>query len=583
MAATRLLLFGLLVAAAPAWAARLEIPLRVPLELVQKSLAAQLPASPDAVYREGPCRYLKLDAPALDAAAGELRLATPGSAALGVELFGRCQTAADWQGTMRVRLVPWIGEDARLRLRIVDSRLDDARGRRGVPLLWNLAKSQVHPRLQQFSYDLGASRAMLLSVLRGAAPALQAVQLLQPRVEPKQIVVPLAIDIPDAWLASAAAGATAPSSSTQPLTENELEALDRALQPWDAFLAYVIKQTARDNPKLRQRLFTLLLDSRYRLAEILGGDTAPGPEPVRTLFIEAWGELHGILADARYSLFIDAGDALVALDRAAPGASAAISADGLRQLARSLAPDAAGDPLAYDWSVDPELGRLFDVPEPAKSADAPVETSWLDFLIRNAYAGERALDRWIPTREELALYEPRIHAALQRAASAELERAALAAPYDAMYRNLVPTTALVESCWRQYVKKGGKASYLRSRSGSIGIMQINQVVWRGFYDLQRLRWDTAYNIRAGAQILMRYTKDYAIPYAEKSGEPSHVPRATYAVYNAGPRAVGRFAKNPPHPREQRVDEHLWKLYQGLAAGGQADLRTCGVSSISAAQ
>jgi hypothetical protein len=55
------------------------------------------------------------------------------------------------------------------------------------------------------------------------------------------------------------------------------------------------------------------------------------------------------------------------------------------------------------------------------------------------------------------------------------------------------------------------------------------------------------------------------------------------VYNAGPRAVGRFAKNPPHPREQRVDEHLWKLYQGIAAGGQADLRSCGVGSISASR
>jgi soluble lytic murein transglycosylase-like protein len=126
-------------------------------------------------------------------------------------------------------------------------------------------------------------------------------------------------------------------------------------------------------------------------------------------------------------------------------------------------------------------------------------------------------------------------------------------------------------------------SYLRSQSGSIGIMQINQVVWRGFYDVQRLRWDTAYNVRAGAQILMRYTKDYAIPYALKSGDPNHAPRAVYAVYNAGPRAVGRFAKSPPHPREQRVDEHLWKLYQGISSGAQPDLRSCSVGSVTAAQ
>ena len=583
MPAIRLFLC-LLLAAPAAWAGRLEIPLRVPLAAVQKSLAAQLPASPNAIYREGPCRFLNLEAPALDTAEGELRLATPGSAAVGVELFGRCQNAADWQGTLHARLVPHIDRAGHLRLRIVDSRLVDSRGRKGVPLVWKLARDQVHPRLESFSYDLGASRETLLSVLRGIAPALENLQLLAPRVEGKQIVVTLALDFPDAWLASAAAGASAPSTPAAPLTEAELEALDRTLQPWDAFLAHVIKQVARDNenPELRQRLFTLLLDSRYRLAEILAGDAAPAGDPVRALFIEAWGELRAILADARYSLFIDAGDALLALDRAAPGLGATISADGLRQLARSLNPGATGDPLAYDFAVDPELGKLFDVQEPPRS-ELPPERSWLEFFIRSAYASEQPLDRWVPTRDQLAIYEPRIGALLQKAAATELERVALPAPYDRMYRSMVPTTALIESCWRQYVTKGGKVRYLRSQSGSIGIMQINQVVWRGFYEVQRLRWDTAYNARAGAQILMRYMKDYAIPYAQKSGEPNHVPRAAYAVYNAGPRAVGRFAKNPPHPREQRVDEHLWKLYQGIAAGGQADLRNCGVTSVSAAQ
>ena len=599
----------LLVIATPAWAGRLEIPLRVPLEAVQKALAQELaasPAAPNVVYREGPCRFLNLDAPALAAAEGQLSLASPGSAALGVELFGRCQNAADWQGTMHVRLVPYIDEDGRLRLRILDSRLSDARGRKGVPLVWDFAKNQVHPRLQRFSYDIGASRAALLSVLRGAAPgehaaalelALTQMQVLQPRVAATEIVVPVAIEIPDAWLAAApaAASGTAASAPAAPLTEAELDALDVALQPWDAFLAYSIKQIALDSEsaELRQRLFTLLLDSRYRLVAILSGDAPATGDPVRELFLEAWSDLRTILAQAqrertldpsllRYVLFIDAGDALFALDRAAPGLGVRPSTDGLRQLARALRPGVAGDPLAYDWAVDPELGRLFDVREPPKSEAAP-ERSWLDFFISSAHAAGQPLDRWVPTRDELSTYEPRIAELLQKAADTELQRTALAAPYDRMYRSMVPTTALIESCWRQYAVRAGKVSYLRSQSGSIGIMQINQVVWRGFYDVQQLRWDTAYNARAGAQILLRYMKDYAIPYAQKSGDPAHAPRAAYAVYNAGPRAVGRFAKNPPHPREQRVDEHLWKLYRGLAAGAPPDLKSCGVASVSASQ
>ena len=614
MAALRSLLLCLALAplASPAWAGRLEIPLRVPIEAVQKSLAAQLAASPrssGAVYREGPCRFVYLDTPALAGAAGELRLSAAGTGAIGAELFGRCRNAADWDGTLDVRLVPRIDEDGRLRLHIVDSRLADTRGRRGVPLVWELAKNRVHPRIERYSYDLGASRAALLSVLRGAAPAehaaalelaLSQMQVLAPRVEAREIVVPVAIEIPDAWLAatpSAAAGGTAPAQAAAPLTESELDALDKTLQPWDAFLAWSVKQVALDSEsaELRQKLFTLLLDSRYRLAAILAGDAPPGPDPARELFLEAWSEMRAILAEAqrerqldpsllRYALFIDAGDALFALDRAAPALGIRPSTDGLRQLARSLRPGASEDPLAYDWAVDPELGRLFGVREPPKSADAPVETSrWLDFLVRSAHAADRPLDRWIPTREELAAYEPRVHEVLLRAAASELERSSLAAPYDAMYRSMVPTTALIESCWRQYVLRAGKVSYLRSRSGSIGIMQINQVVWRGFYEVQRLRWDTAYNARAGAQILMRYMKDYAIPYAAKKGDPALAPRAAYAVYNAGPRAVGRFLKKPPHPRESRVDNHLWNLYQGIAAGGQADLRSCGVTSVTATQ
>ena len=125
-------------------------------------------------------------------------------------------------------------------------------------------------------------------------------------------------------------------------------------------------------------------------------------------------------------------------------------------------------------------------------------------------------------------------------------------------------------------------SYLRSAAGSVGIMQINQHVWRGFYDVERLRWDTAYNARAGAKILLRYVKDYAIPYAEQSGEPKDVPRAAYAVYNAGPRAVGRFNRSPRHAREARVDDRLWHLYQGIAAGGHVDLANCAVMDVKSA-
>jgi transglycosylase-like protein with SLT domain len=617
MTRLRLLAASLILFTPCALAARLEIPLRVPLEPLRQALAAQLAVSrtaPSLIYREGPCRYLNLEKPALEAVDGRLRLVGPGSAALGVELFGRCQNAARWKGTMEFTLAPQLDSAGRLRMRIVDSKLTNAGGDAALGFIWDFSKRYVHPRLERFNYDLGVSRAALASIMRGAAPAQHAaeleaavkqLQVLEPRIEAKAVVVPVALELPDAWLAAPAAPVAAAPAA--PLTEAELEALERALEPWDAFLLYSIKQVALDseNPALRKRLFTLLLESRYRLTEILSGDAPAGGDPLRELFVDAWEELRAILADGqrdgaldasllRYAAFIDAGDALLALDRAAPGLGMTLSADGLRQLARSLRPGAAGDPLAYDWAADPQLGRLFGVeaiPDseapPSSPPPSPPTRSFLDLFVARAYAadpgGEKALDRWLPARDELDAYEARVGQLLKKTAAAELQRASLAAPYDSIYRNMVPTTALIESCWRQYATRGGKLSYLRSGSGSIGIMQINQIVWRGFYQLERLRWDTAYNARAGAQILMRYVKDYAVPYAEKSGDPNNVPRAAYAVYNAGPRAVGRFDKEKKHPREQRVDEHLWTLYRGIAAGGQADLRTCDVTTAAASR
>jgi hypothetical protein len=610
MTLIRLLTFCCLIFSAPGGlAGRLEIPLRVPFEPIRQALSAQLAASserPNVIYREGPCRYLNLETPKLDVLNGQLRFVGPGSAALGVELFGNCQNAAAWRGSMQFTLAPRLDSAGRLRMRIVDSKLTDAGGSPALGFIWELSKRHLHPRLERFSYDIGASRAALLAIIRSAAPpehgaalelALNQLRVLEPRVQTTHIVIPIVIEIPDAWLTAP----PPPSAPTAPLTEAELEALDKALQPWDAFLVYSLKQVALDSEDsaLRKRLFTLLLESRYQLTAILSGDAPTAGDPLRVLFIDAWNELRTILADAqrdgvldasllRYAAFIDAGDALLGLDRAAPGLGMRLSADGLRQLARSLRPGAIGDPLAYDWAVDPQLRRLFDVediPSLQPAPSPPPTKSWLDLFITGAHATTEhtALDRWVPKRDELDAYEARIGDLLQKTSATELQRANLAAPYDKIYRNLVPTTALIESCWRQYVLRGGKVSYLRSGTGSVGIMQINQVVWRGFYEIERLRWDTAYNTRAGAQILMRYMKDYAIPYAERSGDLNHVPRAAYAVYNAGPRAVGRFNKTPRHPREERVDEHLWTLYQGIASGGQADLRTCGLNTTAASR
>src|SRR4051812_36826884 len=533
----------------------------------------------------------------LEAAETGLLLVAPGKAMFGAEVLGKCASAADWVGTARFILAPRVDNAGVLRVRILDSTLVDARGDKAAPaLIWEHAKRPIQARIEGFSYDLGASRSALLKLLRDVTPPAQVaameamvnqLHVLEPRIEKTHVVVPIALEIPDAWLAGAASAAAGQTSPAAPLSEAEVDALEKALEPVDAFLLYSIRQIAADSSsaELRQRLFTLLLDSRYELSAILSGEqrgsASAASDPARTLFIDSWNQLRAILADARrdgtldpsllrYALFIDAGDALLALDKAAPALGMTLSADGLRQLARSLRPNESGDPLAHEWGVDPQLLELFHIEA------LPAKTSSSGFFIKVAATDEPSLDHWVPSRSELSEYSARIGALLKTTAASELQRASLSAPYDRMFTSLVPTTALIESCWRQYIVRAGKVTYLRSASRSVGMMQVNQHVWRGFYDVERLRWDTAYNARAGAQILLRYVKDYAIPYAQKSGNATDVPRAAYAVYNAGPRAVGRFAKAELHPREARVDEKLWSLYQGVASGGRVDLENCAV-------
>src|SRR5690349_3238650 len=257
----RLLLIFLFLATQPVLGAQLEIPLRVPLKGVQEALKSALGPS---LYRAGPCRYLDLGEPRLEAAQGALRLSGPGNGTLGVEIGGTCRRAVAWRGAVDFTLVPRIDEAGRLRMKILDSGLSHAST--GINMLWDLGKRQAHARLEHVSYDLGASREALRGLLRSAVPpnqvaamesVLDDMRVLAPRVEGNEIVVPVALELPAVWIA-------APDAvSAAPLTEAEMDALDEALQPWDAFLVYIVRQAAADgqDAMLRQRLFTLLLDS----------------------------------------------------------------------------------------------------------------------------------------------------------------------------------------------------------------------------------------------------------------------------------------------------------------------------------
>ncbi|HZR81514.1 MAG TPA: hypothetical protein VFD92_10500 [Candidatus Binatia bacterium] len=207
---------------------------------------------------------------------------------------------------------------------------------------------------------------------------------------------------------------------------------------------------------------------------------------------------------------------------------------------------------------------LLGVPE-ASAALLPVSIT--DEVVRQ-------LNRWAPSRADVDRYLPLVHGLLTTVVDERLRGDGLAARFHALYRRLVPATAWQESCWRQFVERSGKLVPLRSKVGSIGMMQVNQTVWRGFYDLSGLRGDIRYNARAGSEILSRYLKEYVSDDAQAKTSDADLASWTYAVYNGGPAQLRRFQKGKMSPRERAVDAAFRDKLAKVATGDPLVVAEC---------
>jgi hypothetical protein len=385
---------------------------------------------------------------------------------------------------------------------------------------------------------------------------------------------------------------------------------------------------------LREQLLVILLDSRFRLVSALASPQVEDqPDPVRLLFLDNWKRLRDAIRGAarrgtlgsralEFLSFISAGDALFALDEAAPALGMRISADDLRQLARIMAPKATGDPLEYNFDEDPELREIFKVPKPPESggveanlenpieptptatatpspspspAPSPAATSLLDKLIdamtpleaaaappktsardpdSRAKALAQKLRRTVVDENNVHDYEPAMRQLLELSARRELVRSPHQAALSPMFVALVKSTAWQESCWRQFIRVGNQVRWLESSTGDIGVMQVNKYVWRGLYNLDSLKWDVLYNAGAGTEILMRMLR-YAME--KRGGAPGRdldgLARSAYAAFNGGPEAYNRWRRFKPGPA-RRIDAAFWKKYAALRDGYSLDILAC---------
>ena len=602
-----LALLACVVTATAAAARQVTVPLHFDHELIRQALLAQIYTSQSGkaiLWDDGTgCGFLKLREPAISTAGGRIRVVTRGEARVGTAVGNQCLAPLQWDGFIEVLEDPQISADQKvLQFRVVESNVYDQEWKKRFVTgkLWDLVKRYVQPRFEAVRIDLNAPAADLRDVLplivgRGDAECIAAmldsIHLTDATVNDTGVTIALGFAVSDV---TPAAGPTPEPT----LTAAELQRWEEAWQRWDAFLTFVVKQLGHDTAAkdLHQALLDVLVDAHFDILEALAPSQPGEPDPTRALFLKTWERLAPVVKRSaatmpgttalRYLSFIAAGDALAALDQMGPDIGLDISADGLRRLARIVAPLSAEDPLAYTTAVDPDLRQLFGfgtpLPPPDLS-DAPTDQAWWRQLlgVTRAFAAEdkpslKGLERWIADREEIDTYLQAVHEVLDETAHKTLSNSDLEERYRDVYRRLVLAAAWQESCWRQFVRANGKVTYMKSAVGSTGMMQVNEHVWRGFYDLRGLRWDIHYNGRAGAEILMRYLQDYAIAHDEdkQPGGIDNLARATYAVYNGGPGQLTRYRKKNEKKTLQRIDKLFWEKYQAVSAGKEMDVSRC---------
>lgn len=599
--------------------AEVVIPLTVPFDFLTVGVNKQFNTAPGGVeeisYNKN-CRYLYLDHPQFNHQKELVRFVIHGRGSAGAEFFGKCLSPVRWSGFIEILATPSITANWQLHLNVEHSNLYDEAWKKGLLMrpIWNAVQSFVLPSLTSFNIDLTPPRDETLSLLHAFLPASSSAQLDAVfrsatarviRVDDQGVHLGLALALPD----SPNQTISPRTASAAPLSPEELAVVKQELEQWDAFLVFVLKNIGMDieDPDIRAQLLELLLASRYEVLPILAGESSElAGDPVRTLFVETWNRLQEIILTAeqrgivmnnavRYVSFIRAGDVLLTIDRAAPGIGLEISAGGLRRLARILQPELKVDPLQYDLAPDPVLRELFGFPEKLPKEepldpvpeDAAPPLSLFD-AIGSVYAAEysqsdelaalrKRLNRWVPADSELSEYRATMNKLLLINTEQELQSNSLESHYKPLISNLARATALKESCWRQFVSKQKEITYLHSSSGSIGLMQINPYVWRGFYNVEQVKWNVSYNAEAGIEILLQYLIRYAIN-EEKTSSIDNIARSTYSIYNSGPKAIGRYRKTTSSEREKKVDFRFWEIYQGFKADGEVDLFHCTVKT-----
>lgn len=498
----------------------------------------------------------------------------------------RCLFPVSFDGYLTARQQPLLDPETwQLQFITVSSHLE-TRSRRPARLadfIWQQVQKLLPELLAPIVIDLSVPQKDLGMFLNAILPkdkpeeVLEVIQSLRPgpiEIRKTHLSFLQQMDIPETIYKKAAP--TPPPVFSQ----KQKQAFVDHWETWDAFMVQMISSLALRplDDDDRKILLDLLLRLRHAFSRELDNPNPDREDFVRTQFILSWERLSPVfrkhLKEAKtasilgYLAFFSAADTLVALDRLGPLLGLDISRQGLQQLATLLS-EGSIPPLTYDPDISPALIKTLGIGKTSgreTGVRLHLKQGWSQLrrmgTVSKAWADTQddppgSPWEWILQGGPAARFLEKTTSLLTLQAEKRLRETRIPKARHTMYRRMVLTTAWQESCFRQFVLGNDDITYLRSyNQTSVGIMQINERVWRGIYDLQKLRWDIAYNAMTGCEILELYFNRYAMPWMnrqpDRDWDDGFLAGMLYAMYSGGPGHLEKYV----HRRTQTGSSYL---------------------------
>ena len=532
--------------------------------------------------KEG-CQIVMVSDPRFREADGSLFIDMRVHVRYGFSAGRRCLSPVFFDGYLTARQQPFLDPETwQLRFTTLSSHLENRyrQPARLADFIWQRVQGLLPGLLAPIAIDLGVPQKELGLFLKAVLPkdkpeeVLTVIQSLRPgpiEIRKTHLSFLQQMDIPET-IYQKAVPAPPPVFSPQ-----QKHAFIDAWETWDAFMVHMITALASRSLTDDEQdiLLDLVLRLRHAFSRELDNPDPDGQDFVRNQFIQSWEILSPVfrkhLKEAKtpsmlgYLAFFSAADTLMTLDRLGPLLGLDISRQGLHQLAILLA-EGRTPLLTYDPDISPLLiktlgiGRISDREAGLRShlkqarllllRMGTVSEVWADTMDHDP----GSIREWILDRGSVARYLEKTTSLVASQTEKLLLKTRIPKTRHAMYRRLTLSTAWQESCFRQFIVKNDTVTYLRSyNQTSVGMMQINERVWRGIYDQQKLRWDIAYNTMTGCEILELYFNRYAVPWMNRQPDrdDDFLAGMLYAMYSGGPGHLEKFV----HRRTQAGSRH----------------------------